>query len=363
MMNLVYRFAIEPTSAQEQRLFYIFDLCRKLYNLALEQRIQHYKETGQGLSYYDQQEQLPSFKAEHPEYRHVPSQSLQDVLRRLDHAFVNFFERRAGFPRFKDKLRLRSITIPQSELQRNFGTEGYIYIPKVGHIRMHGHQHFDPATVKIINVKHHNGKWHVNLTAEAPVQARQGNMKRVVGVDMGLHDLAVTSDGAHHDNPRWLHQSEKRLKKLQRRLSKKKKGSRNRKRARVKLQRAHDQIANQRKDFLHRLSYGLVQAYDLICIEDLSVQGMMNNHQLAKSIANASWHRLANYLDYKCVKYGKRLVRVSPENTTQDCSECGRHVPKSLSERTHHCPGCGISLDRDENAARNILKRGLKLIA
>lgn len=362
-MDLVYRFAIDPTPEQEQQLFYLFFLCRKLYNYALDERIQHYKETGHGLSYYDQQKRLPAFKAEHPEYRHVPSQSLQDVLRRLDQAFVNFFEKRAGFPRFKDKFRFRSITIPQSEAKRNFGTEGCIYIPKIGHIRMHAHQPFDPAAVKIINVKHHNGKWYVNLTAEQPVSSATARLEHAVGIDMGLYDIAVTSDGAHHNNPRWINKSEKKLKTLQRKLSKKQKGSRNRDKAKQKLQRAHDRITNQRKDFLHRLSYRVVQAYDLICIEDLSVQRMMNNHRLAKSIASASWHRLSIYLTYKSIKYSKRLVKVSPEGTSQECSDCQKSVPKSLSERVHQCPYCGLTLDRDENAARNILNRGLKQIA
>lgn len=362
-MDLVYRFAISPTPEQEQRLFHVFYLCRKLYNHALAERIQHYKETGKGRSYYDQQQQLPAFKAEHPEYRDVPAQSLQDVLHRLDQAFVNFFEKRTGFPRFKDKLRFRSITIPQCEAKRNFGIEGAIYIPKIGQIRMHAHQIFDPAAVRIINIKFHNGKWHVNLTVKAPLSASQSDLKRVVGVDMGLHDLVVTSDGAHHGNPRWINRSEKRLKKLQRKLSKKKRGSRNRSRTKLRLQQVHDRVTNQRKDYLHKLSYGLVHTYDLICIEDLSVQGMMKNHQLAKSIANASWHRLSNYLAYKSLRVGKRLVKVSPVNTSQDCSGCGRYVQKPLSERTHRCPGCKLTMDRDENAAKNILKRGLQQIA
>lgn len=218
-MDLVYRFAIEPTPEQEQQLFYLFFLCRKLYNYAIAERVQHYKETGQGLSYYDQQKRLPAFKAENPEYRHVPSQSLQDVLRRLDQAFVNFFEKRAGFPRFKDKLRFRSITIPQCEAKRNFGTKGCIYIPKMGHIRIHAHQIFDPTAVKIINVKHHNGRWYVNLTVEQPVPSAPARLERAVGVDMGLYDIVVTSDGSHHNNPRWINKSEKKLKTRQRRLS------------------------------------------------------------------------------------------------------------------------------------------------
>lgn len=361
-MDLVYRFAVSPTPEQEQQLLHIFYLCRKLYNFALDQRIRHYRDSGQGLSYYDQQKQLPAFKAQHPEYRQVPSQSLQDVLRRLDRSFVNFFEKRAGFPRFKDKFRFRSITIPQCETNRNFGKKGFIYIPKVGHIRLHAHQDFDPSDVRIINVKHHNGKWVVNLTAQRLVRHDPMSIQRAVGIDMGLVDLAVTSDGKHFGNPRWLGASEKKLKKRQRKLSKKQNRSRNRDKAKRELQRAHERVVNQRKDFLHKLSYRLVTDYDLICIEDLSVQGMMNNHRLAKSIANASWHRLSVYLGYKCIKFGKRIVKVTPEHTSQECSSCGKSVPKSLSERIHRCSFCGLVMDRDENAARNILHRGLKQI-
>ncbi|WP_231705656.1 RNA-guided endonuclease InsQ/TnpB family protein [Effusibacillus lacus] len=362
-MDSVLHFEIRPTAEQEKQLFHTFDLCRKLYNYALDQRIRSYKETGKGLTYRDQQNMLPAFKEANPEYKAVQSQVLQDVLRRLDRAFVNFFEKRAGYPRFKDKLRFRSITIPQSDVRRNFGKEGYIYIPKIGHIKLNAHQAFDPSKVKIINVKFQNGKWYTNLTVETDSKPPVSDIQLAVGIDMGLFQIAVTSDGEQYENPRWITKSEKRLKKLQRRLSQKHKGSQNRQKAKHQLQKLHDHISNQRKDYLHKISHRLVQKYVLICIEDLQVKGMMKNHRLAKSIANASWNRLANYLEYKSRRFGKTLVKVNPKNTSQKCSNCRQIVKKNLSERIHQCPYCHVVLDRDLNAAINILQAGLNMIA
>jgi putative transposase len=251
IMNAVLRFELKPTGEQEQQLFYTFDLCRKLYNHALEERIRHYRETGQGLTYRDQQNRLPAFKTAHSEYQTVHSQVLQDALRRLDNAFINFFEKRAGYPRFKDKFRYRSITLPQCDAKRNFGKAGYIYFPKIGYIKLNPHQPFDPSQVKIINIKHQSGKWYANLTIETycEIPVRAGH--RAVGIDVGLIHLAVTSDGACHDHPKWVQRSEKRLKKAQRELSKKLRGGANRNKAKQRLQKLHDRIANQRKDYLH----------------------------------------------------------------------------------------------------------------
>jgi putative transposase len=363
VVNSVLRFELKPTPEQQRRLFHTLDLCRKLYNLALEERIRHYRETGQGLTYRDQQNRLPSFKKENPEYKTVQSQVLQDALRRLENAFVNFFEKRASFPRFKEKLRYRSITLPQCNAERNFGKTGYIYFPKIGHIKFIPHQPFDSAQVKIINIKHQNGKWYANLTIEISGKSPETNAHCAVGIDLGLTSLVVTSDGDYHDHPKWIQRSEKRLKKAQRNVSKKNKGSANRHRAKIKLQRLHDRVANQRKDYLHKLSIALVRKHDIICMEDLQVKRMMKNHRLARSIANASWNRLTNYISYKCERYGKLLIKVDPRDTTQLCSTCGEPVKKLLSDRIHQCPVCGLELDRDLNAARNILQRGLRRLA
>lgn len=363
--NTVLRFEIRPTQEQEKQLFYLFYLCRKLYNFAIEERIQHYKETGRGLTYLEQQSRLPAFKEANPEYTSVPAQVLQDVLRRVDRAFVNFFEKRASYPRFKDKLRYRSMTLPQSETKRNFGQRGQIYFPKIGQIKLNAHQPFNPSEVKIINIKYQGGKWFANLTVETTCEPPVSSRERVVGIDMGLNHLAFTSDGMSYENPRWIQQSEKCLKKVQRKLSKKNKGSRNREKAKRQMQQKHDRITNQRKDYLHKLSYELINKYDVICIEDLRVKEMMKNHRLAKSIANASWNRLSNYLSYKSKRYGKIFIKVDPKYTSQQCSGCGyiAKAKKTLSERIHDCPSCLIVLDRDHNAAINIREAGLRMLS
>jgi putative transposase len=362
-MNRVLHFELKPTIDQEKKLFGTFYLCRKLYNRALEERINHYRENGKGLIYQDQQNRLPSFKQINPAYKTVQSQVLQDVLRRLDTAFVRFFEKKAGYPRFKNRFGFRSITLPQSNAKRNFGKAGFLYFPKIGQIKLNAHQAFEPSQVKNINVKYQNSKWYANLTMEIDRPDRISEYQSTVGIDMGINYLVATSDGETYENPRWLQQSEHRLKKAQRKLSKKQKKSRNRYRAKQQLQKLHNRITNQRKDYLHKLSYQLVERYDLLCIEDLQVKGMMKNHRLAKSIANASWGLLTNYLAYKCEQKGRGLIKVNPRNTSQTCHACCQKVPKDLSIRVHDCPYCGTVIDRDINAAKNILQRGLEMVA
>jgi putative transposase len=357
----VLRFRLEPTKEQEQKLFHTFYLCRKLYNQALEERINAYRENGISIRYVDQQNRLPAWKQEHPEYKEVHSQVLQNVLQRLDQAFANFFEKRAGFPRFKDKFMFRSITYPQA--RASYFRENKVYLPKIGWVRMAVHLPFDPASIKMMNVKFHDGKWHVNLTYVTEAAVPSTEIRNAVGIDLGLLALIATSDGEFFENPKWLQKSEKRLKRRQRQLSRKKKGSRNREKAKRELQHVHDHVANQRKDHQHKVSRSLVDRYDLICMEDLQVKGMMKNHRLAKSIANASWGKLGTYLQYKAQNAGKQVIKVPPQQTSQLCSGgCGAIVKKDLSERVHKCPRCGLEIDRDTNAAINILQRGLEIL-
>lgn len=357
----VLRFRLEPTKEQEQTLFRTFYLCRKLYNQALEERIRSYREKGISIRYTDQQNHLPAWKREHPEYKEVHSQVLQNVLQRLDQAFVNFFEKRARFPKFKNKFMFRSITYPQA--RDTYFHENTVYLPKIGGVRMMAHQPFDAASVKMINVKFHDGQWYVNLTYVTEAAASLTEIQNAVGMDLGLLALIATSDGEFFENPKWLQKSEKRLKRKQRQLSRKKKGSKNREKAKHELQGVHDHVANQRKDHLHKVSRSLVDRYDLICMEDLPVKEMMKNHRLAKSIANAGWGRLTAYIEYKAKFAGKRVIKVPPHHTSQLCSSgCGTMVKKDLSVRIHHCPTCGLAIDRDVNAAINILHRGLEIL-
>jgi len=359
MMKISQHFFIEPTAEQEKSLFHTLYLCSRLYNYALDQRINHYKETGKGLTYADQQNMLPQYKKEHPEYKTVHSQILQDVLRRLDNAYKNFFEGRAKYPKFKDKYHYNSITLPQCDAKRNFGKEGYVYIPNIGHIKMNAHRNFDPDTVKTINIKYHSGKWYANLSVEVNEEKPKEDTYKCVGIDKGIYSIAATSDGELYNNPKWLQKSEKRLKRLQKQLSKKKKGGKNRDKAKRRLAKLHEKVANQRKDYLHKVSYNIVERYNIICVENLQVKNMMKNHKLAKSIANVGWGMLDAFIEYKAQKSGKIFIKVNPAYTTQRCSRCGEIVEKDLSVRIHKCK-CGLEIDRDVNAAINILYYGLE---
>lgn len=354
-MIIVHRFHIEPTKEQEQKLFQTLGLCRRLYNVALEQRVICYRQSGKSPSCTAQKNELPALKRELPEYKRVNAQVLQDCLQRLDNSFDRFFSGLAGYPHYKDRDHYRSFTYPQADKQDHFKRPGYIYLPKIGYVKMIAHFEFNPAKVTRINVKYHNRKWYVNLTSEIE-EAQAVEVSNKIGIDVGLLTFAALSDGAKIDNPKYFRKSERKLARLQRRLSRKKKGSHNRGKAKAKVTRLHDKIANQRKDFLHKTSYRIVQQYDLIAVEDLAIKNMVKNRCLSKSISDAGWGKFSQYMEYKCLKYGKTFVKVPPGGTSQTCV-CGTHVPKDLSVRVHKCPKCGLTADRDVVSAMVILQR------
>lgn len=354
-MIIVHRFNIEPTKEQEQKLFQALTLCRRLYNAALEQREICYRQRGKSPSCNSQKNELPELKKELPEYKQVNAQVLQDCIQRLNDAFQRFFNGLAGYPRYKDRHHYRSFTYPQADKQNHFKKPGYIYLPKIGYVKMKAHFAFDPSKVSRINVKYHNGKWYVNLTSEIQ-EADPLEIISKVGIDAGLLTFAALSDGTKIDNPKYFRKSEKKLARLQRQLSRKKKGSNNRGKAKAKVTRLHDKTANQRRDFLHKTSTRIVKKYDLIAVEDLSVKNMVKNRHLSKSIADAGWGKFVDYLEYKCLKYGKTLVKVPPGGTSQTCV-CDTHVPKDLGVRVHKCPECGLVADRDVVSAMVILQR------
>jgi len=356
-MIIVHRFHIEPTKEQEQKLFQTLNLCRQLYNVALQQREIYYRQRGKALSCTSQKNELPALKKELPEYKQVNAQVLQDCLQRLDDAFQRFFSGLAGYPRYKSREHYRSLTYPQADKQDHFKKPGYIYLPKIGYVKMKAHFEFGSSNISRINVKNHNGNWYVNLTSWIQ-EADAVKIINKVGIDVGLLTFAALSDGTKIDNPKYFRKSERKLARLQRRLSRKKKGSNNRGKVRTKVIRLHDKITNQRRDFLHKISYGIVKKYDLIAVEDLAVKNMMKNHHLSKSIADAGWGKFVGYLRYKCLKYGKTFIKVPPGGTSQTCV-CGAHAPKDLSVRIHNCPVCGLIADRDVISAMVILQRAV----
>jgi putative transposase len=360
-LQIVYRFEIRPTGEQEQKMFRTLKLCRHLYNRCLEERIATYKTTGRGVTYSMQQNALPSFKKEHPEYKTVHSQVLQDVLRRLDRAFKNFFEGRARYPRFRNRDSYRSFTYPQVDVVREtFAKYGLIYLSKIGFVRIIVHRPFNSSRVSRINIARKSNKWYANLTVDLP-EPEQVDGDRSVGIDLGLLHFYALSNGTTEDTPKFFRKSEQKLAKLQRRLSRKKKGSKNRRKARARVSRCHEKIANQRRDFLHRKSYNLVTGFDVIVMEDLQIRNMVQNRHLAKSIHDAGWSAFQGYIEYKCRKFGKQFIKIDPQGTSQACT-CGHHVPKDLSVRVHRCPRCGLVEDRDVVSAKLILERGLKIL-
>ena len=362
-MRKAYRFRIYPNEEERRILERTLQTCRILYNSLLAGRRDSYRKTGRSPSYYEQKRSLVERKLGNPYVHQVHSQVLQDVALRLQRGFENLFERtrngqKAGYPRFKGWNRYNSFTYPQ------YGNgailkDGRLQLSKIGALRIFQHRPIpSDATIKTCTIRRDVDKWYACFTVEVedtPPQLHEG--KNQVGVDLGLSSLVTLSNGMKIDSPRFLRKSEKRLQREQRRLSRKRKGSQNRCRQVIKLARIHRKIRLQRTDFNHKLSRILVNRFDVIGFEKLQIPNMMKNHSLAKSIADAGWGQLRLFSSYKAEEAGKRVETVDPYGTTRDCSRCGFHVPKNLSERIHECPNCGLIIDRDWNAAVNILNR------
>jgi len=362
-MRKAYKFRIYPNKEQRQILERTLNTCRILYNNLLAERRDTYKKTGRSPSYYEQRRSLVERKPNDPYMRQVHSQVLQNVALRLQRTFDNFFRnirrgRRTGYPRLKGRNRYDSFTYPQymngAELK-----DGKLNLSKIGMVRIFKHRSIPPsAIIKTCTIRRDVDKWYACFTVEMQSEkvAREQSGQEI-GVDFGLNSLLTLSNGEKIQPPKFLRKSEKKLKREQRRLSRRKRNSQNRRKQRVKVAKTHRKIRLQRTDYNHRLSRDLVARFDKIAFENLQIRNMMSNHHLAKSIADAAWGQLHLFTSYKAEEAGKMVKGADPYGTTVDCSRCGFHVPKTLSERVHECPNCGLVLDRDWNAAVNILNR------
>ena len=319
------------------------------------------RDAGKGLSRIDRQKILTADKTRVPMLREIRSQVLQDVLFRVERAFRAFFRRvagksgKAGYPSFKSEGRYDSITYPQ---EPGFSIrDGKLALSKIGHIRMKMHRPAE-GRMKMCTVVRDSGHWYACISVECEARTRTARPSgRNIGIDTGVTSFAVLSDGTRIENPMYLTRSLKKLSRLQKGLSRKKKDSANRKKAKLLVTRVHRAIRNQRADFQHRLSRTIVDQYGAITVEDLKVRNMVRNRHLARSISDAGWGSFLMKLAYKAEEAGRLFEKVPPHGTSQMCSGCGGKVPKSLSVRTHRCPHCGLVLDRDHNAAINILRR------
>lgn len=358
-----YKFKLSPTREQREQIFSTLNLCRWLYNSGLEQRITVYKKQRKTLSFYTQKKELPLLKKVLPEFKNVHSQVLQNVLERLDNAYQAFFRRlksgeKAGFPRFQGRNRYNSFTYPQS----GFKIMGkHLQLSKMGKLRIQKHRQLK-GTVKTCTIIHKNGRFYVCFSCEVKVQTPPTNKGNAIGIDLGVTNLAITSDGMFYENPKHLKALEHKLKKQQRLVSKRKKGSNRRKKAVHQLAKLHERISNKRKDTAHKVSKKLVEQHDILVFEDLNIQRMVKDHHYAKGIVDSAWRQLINFTIYKAANAGKEVRFVNPYNTTQQCSNCKAIAKKTIADRVHRC-GCGYTEDRDVNAAINILHLGLQQTA
>ena len=366
-MLKAYQYRLYPTKAQVSTLNRTFDLCRKVYNNTLALRRDSWDYDQKPLSYYDTVKELPGWKEICPDLKEVHSQVLQNCHMRVDLAFKAFFQRvkrgeNPGYPRFKSFDRYDSITYPQAGYSLDLQNQT-VTASKIGKIKAVIHRPVE-GTIKTMTIRRSStGKWYVSFTVERELVTREHVGDEVTGIDLGLTTFAMHSNGETIKNPRFFKTDEIALAKAQRRMSKEIKGSPERKARRRVVSRIHERIANRRKNFVHQESRKLVERYKVIAFEDLKIKNMQQDSRLAKSIADASWGMMVRATQNKAEEAGSRVVFVNPKNTTQFCSRCGSYVRKELSDRVHSCPACGLVMDRDQNAAINILRLGLQSLS
>jgi putative transposase len=360
-----FRYRIYPTQKQQRALEQSLDECRWLYNHFLVQRKRAWEERQEGLSLHDQLGSLPDLKRERPSLTHAHSQVLQNVGVRIDLAFKAFFRRvknreKPGYPRFRGRQRYDSFCFPQygngCKLEGN-----QLYLSKIGTVRVVLHRELegDPKTVCVRRSS--TGKWYVTIACEWEPTALYPTPESV-GIDVGLASFATFSTGETIDNPRFFRAEEKALARAQRRLSKEAKGTPQRRKRRMIAARVHERTRWRRQDFSHQESRKIVNRFQVIAIEDLSVNRMIHNHCLAKSISDAAWAQFASMMRVKAEWAGRTFIAVNPAYTSQDCSRCGHRQKMPLADRIYRCPCCFLELDRDLNAALNLLSLGLQAL-
>jgi putative transposase len=356
----VFKYRLYPSRAQEKNLYRVLNCARNLYNMALAERKYAYQLEERKVTLADTEQLAKRYRATFPYADQMFSQTAQSVVKQVDLAYQAFFRRvkagkKAGYPRFKSRNRFNSFEFKQYGSGAKIdGRRLKLY--GVGRVRVRWHRPIE-GTIKNVRIVHKAGKWYACFTCEVATPEPLPATGRVVGIDVGISALITTSDGEKVANPNYYRAGQKRLRILQRRLARAKRGSKNRRKKLLAVQRQHEHVASQRRDYLNKLAYALTQHYDGIAVEDLRISNMVRNRRLSKSILDSGWGYFKERLTHKAASAGRELVFVDPAYTSKCCSGCGaifEHL--TLSDRWVNCD-CGLSMDRDHNAALNILSR------
>ena len=361
-----YKYRFYPSDEQKRILAHTFGCCRYVYNWALRQRTDAYYQHGERLYYEATAQRLVTLKKQEETLwlNEVSSVPLQQALRHLDKAFRNFFEGRADYPTFKKKRQQQAATYASNA----FSWDGHHLtlakmeapLPTIWHRPLP--DGCKPSSVTI--TKDDAERYFVSILVEEDMKPLEVTPK-TVGLDLGLKSMVITSDGQTHGNPKFAASDEKKLAQAQRRHAKKKKGSKNRNKARLKVARVHKKIADRRRDYQHQLSTRIIRENQVVCVESLQVKHMVKNHCLAKAISDVGWSEFTRQLEYKAEWYGRTFVKIDKwYPSSKRCFDCGHMLDSlPLDVRSWTCPECGVVHDRDINAAKNILAAGLAVAA
>lgn len=361
-MRRAFKYRIWTNKTQDRALSEMLETHRRLYNACLEERKQRYEEDQVSVTFREQRAKFKTLRIENPFYGNLPTNSAHETIKRLDLAFQAFFRRvksgeKPGYPRFKGRDFFDSMNFGTYPIHTRLVADR-LRVTRVGELKLKLHRPVEGA-IKTVSIKRESGKWYAVFSCDLGDVEVAASTKPPGGIDLGLTAFVTDSDGEKIANPRFLKKELPELRRLQRSVSRKKRGGKNRRKSVGTLRRLHTRIKNLRKEAHHQAAIKLLGKYGVIMAEKLEVRDLLSEGKYSRSISDAGWSAFIETLKSKAEKKGVRVIQVEPRGTSQGCSGCGEIVPKTLFDRIHACPKCGLKLDRDHNAAINILRRGL----